>query len=94
MWEPAAKRAKLPPWATPYTLRHTAASLMAQAGVPFTIAAATLGHDPSVYLRTYAHLYPGDLAASPDAMDRARSHAIGGKSTVAHLKRPDLWRRN
>jgi len=32
---------------------------MAQRGVPVTAAAAALGHDPAVFLRTYAHFCPG-----------------------------------
>jgi integrase len=72
VWDPAAIKANLPTWATPYALRHTAASLLAQQGVPATVAAAMLGHDPAIFLRTYAHLYPGDLAAAADAIEEAR----------------------
>jgi hypothetical protein len=46
---------------------------MAQSGVPLTAAAAALGHDPAVLLRTYAHLYPSDA----DAMDGACAAARG-----------------
>ena len=66
----------LPGWATPYVLRHTAASLLAQSGVPVTAAAASLGHNPAIFLRTYAHLYPGGLGAVADAMDAARSAVV------------------
>ena len=41
-----------PSWATAYVLRHTATSLMAQCEVPVTAAAAALGQDPAVFLRT------------------------------------------
>jgi hypothetical protein len=75
--------ASLPSWATPYVLRHTAASLMAQSGVPVTAAAAALGHDPAVFLRTYAHLYPGDLKAVADAMVMARGAARGATNDDA-----------
>ncbi len=75
VWQPAAIRIGIADWATPYSLRHTAASLFAQRGVPVTTAAAILGHDPAVYLRTYAHLYPGDLGAAAEAMDGARAAA-------------------
>ena len=34
VWDPTALELDLPLWATPYVLRHTAASLMAQQGVP------------------------------------------------------------
>src|ERR1700677_3802398 len=37
---------------------------------------ASLGHDPAIFLRTYAHLYPGDLGAVADAMDAARTAVI------------------
>jgi hypothetical protein len=47
-----------------------------------------VGHDPAIFLRTYAHLYPGDLAAvaAADAMDAARSAVVdaqqlGGEGT-------------
>ena len=75
IWQPAVELAGLPPGVTPYVLRHTAASLMAQHGVPVSTAAAALGHDPAIYLRTYAHLYPGDLRSAADAMDAVRSAA-------------------
>lgn len=76
VWDPTAAELRLPHWATPYVLRHTTASLLAQSGVPVTAAAASLGHDPAIFLRTYAHLYPGDLGAVADAMDMARSTAL------------------
>jgi hypothetical protein len=44
--------------------------------VPATAADASLGHDPAIFLRTYAHLYPGDLGAVADAMDAARSAVV------------------
>jgi integrase len=81
VWEPAALELDLPSWATPYVLRHTAASLMAQQGVPVSAAAAALGHDPAIFLRTYAHLYPGDLRGVADAMDLARHSAREGAVT-------------
>ena len=80
VWQPAADELGLPSWATPYVLRHTAASLMAQRGVPVSAAAASLGHDPAIFLRTYAHLYPGDLRNVADAMDGARTEAIARRS--------------
>jgi integrase len=81
VWQPAANDIGLPKWATPYVLRHTAASLMAQRGVPVSAAAAALGHDPAIFLRTYAHLYPDDLRAVADAMDRARVETISECAT-------------
>ncbi len=64
--------AGLPAWVTPYTLRHTCASLLARQGVHPAVAADILGHDPAVYLRTYAHLYPEDRARAATALDAAR----------------------
>ncbi len=68
--------AGLPPWVTPYTLRHTCASLLARQGVHPTVAADILGHDPAVYLRTYAHLYPEDRALAAAALDAARPATV------------------
>ncbi len=81
VWQRAADEIGLPKWATPYVLRHTAASLMAQRGVPVSAAAAALGHDPAIFLRTYAHLCPEDLRAVADAMDRARTETFGQCTT-------------
>lgn len=81
VWQPAANDIGLPKWATPYVLRHTAASLMAQRGVPVSAAAAALGHDPAIFLRMCAHLYPDDLRAVADAMDRAHVETISECAT-------------
>ena len=85
VWDVARKKARLPDWVTPYVLRHTAASLMAQNGVSVTTAAAVLGHDPAIYLRTYAHLYPGDLQTAAQALDGARRDARTRKRPRAAL---------
>jgi len=88
IWQRGAEKAGLPSSSTPYVLRHTAASLMAQQGVPVSTAAAAaaaaaaLGHDPAIYLRTYAHLYPGDLRSAAHAMDAARAAARTEKLKV------------
>jgi hypothetical protein len=36
-----------------------------------------LGHDPAVYLRTYAHLYPQDLRSAANTLDGLRATAGG-----------------
>jgi integrase len=82
IWQPAVEQAGLPLGVTPYVLRHTAASLLAQQGVPVSTAAAALGHDPAIFLRTYAHLYPGDLRSAADAMDAVRTAARKEKAEV------------
>lgn len=53
-----------------HALRHTSASLMADAGVPITVLSAQLGHSlPSITYNLYAHLLPGrqDEAAAAAA---------------------------
>lgn len=58
----AAVRAKLP-GVTPHILRHTAATWMAQGGVPIERIARLLGHsDPRVTWKIYAKHSPGYLA--------------------------------
>ena len=38
-----------------------------------TTAAAIMGHDPAMFLRVYAHLYPGDLRGAAAVLDAART---------------------
>lgn len=47
-------------------MRHTAATLMLQAGVTPVVVAGILGHSPAVLLSTYAHALPN---AKRDAVD-------------------------
>ena len=55
---------------TPHTLRHTAASWMTQAGVPFPEIARYLGHaDSRITEKTYAHHSPDYLAGAKRALD-------------------------
>ncbi len=46
-----------PSGVTPYTLRHSFASLLIHAGEPVTYVASQLGHAPSMTLDTYAHVF-------------------------------------
>lgn len=58
---------------TPHTLRHTSASWMAQAGVPFPVIARYLGHsDSRITEKKYCHHAADYLAAATDALDRKR----------------------
>lgn len=41
-----------------HDMRHTAATLLLQAGVPPVVVAGILGHSPAVLLTTYAHALP------------------------------------
>ena len=75
----AAARAGLPEWFTPYTLRHTCASLMAQQGVPVTTAAAIVGHDPAMFLQVYSHLCPGDMRSAAAMLDAARTTELSSR---------------
>jgi integrase len=56
-------------WVVPYTFRHTAASLLLSAGVSVKAVAERLGHsDPSLTLRVYAHVLPGDQEKAAGVM--------------------------
>jgi hypothetical protein len=67
--------AAAPVWATPSVLRHTAASISAQSGVPLAAAVASLGHDPAIFWRAYVRLFPGAIGAVADT-DDARTAVI------------------
>lgn len=87
LFSETVQAAGLTAWITPYTLRHTCASLLARQGVHPTVAADILGHDPAVYLRTYPHLYPEDRARAASALEAARP--IGGLRQTPPQPRPD-----
>lgn len=58
---------------TPHVLRHTSASWMAQAGVPFPKIAGFLGHrDSRVTEAIYSHHAPGWLSEATGALDRRK----------------------
>lgn len=65
----------LPESITPYTLRHTCATMLARAGVPVTVAAKFMGHDPVEFLRTYADVFDADLGTAADAIAAAFTRA-------------------
>jgi integrase len=53
-----------------HDLRHTAASLMLNHGVPIIAVSRRLGHSKvSITLDTYAHLFPGVQSGAADLMD-------------------------
>jgi integrase len=69
----AAKRAGLV-GVSPYVLRHTAAVLLAQAGVPISEISQYLGHtSSSVTERVYARYSPDYLRRASDALDTVLS---------------------
>lgn len=55
--------AKLPAWVTPHVLRHTFASLAAQAGISLFKIGAWMGHSMTEVTEIYAHLaaYDADI---------------------------------
>ncbi len=56
---------------TPHTLRHTAATWMAQAGVPLWVIAKYLGHSSTKTTeRVYAHHNPSFLIEAKEALER------------------------
>lgn len=58
---------------TPHTMRHTAASIMARAGIDLHVIAKVLGHSYGKTSELYAHLRPGHLQAAIDALGKATS---------------------
>lgn len=68
IFRPAAADAGVE-WATPYTLRHTAASLLLSAGCSIPTVSARLGHEKSSQtLDTYAHIMPNDQSKATAAL--------------------------
>ncbi|HUQ64199.1 MAG TPA: hypothetical protein VM121_10635, partial [Acidimicrobiales bacterium] len=48
-----------------------------------------MGHDPAMFLRTYAHLYPGDMRGAAAVLDEARTTEISssrGADVVQELR--------
>jgi len=80
----ARNRACISPRFRIHDLRHTAASLMIQAGYPPKMLQEILGHASiTTTLDLYGHLYPGDMDRYADRLDSAADEA--GKSKM----RPD-----
>jgi integrase len=76
----AAKEAVAANEATPYTLRHSFASLLIWEGRPVTYGAAQLGHSPATTLRTYAHVFEeledAERTSAEVAIQRARGKLV------------------
>jgi integrase len=63
-----------------HDLRHTAASLMVQAGYPPKMLQEIMGHASiTTTLDLYGHLYPGDMDRYADRLDRAADDASKAK---------------
>jgi len=68
-----------------HDLRHTAASLMIQAGYPPKMLQEIMGHASiTTTLDLYGHLYPGDMDRYADRLDSAAGEADAAKM------RPDV----
>lgn len=63
---------------TPYTLRHTMATLLLRAGISLKVVSVRLGHaDVATTLRNYAHVLPGDQERAAAVMgDFLAPHAL------------------
>jgi len=62
------------PRLTFHALRHTAATLMLEAGTHIRVVADRLGHaDPAVTLRVYSHVTPTMQRAASDELDAVLS---------------------
>jgi integrase len=66
---PAARRAGIEPVPVVHDLRHTAASLMARAGLSMRDAQEILGHSRSTMTDRYTHLWPDELAKKVAKLD-------------------------
>ena len=72
-----------------HDLRHTAASLMLNHGIPLIIASRRLGHArPSITLDVYGHLIPNRQAEAAELMDELvvplKLHPIAPNCTKLH----------
>lgn len=65
----ARERAGLGPDVVPYTMRHTAGTWLAQAGVDLWIIGGWLGHTQQRTTELYAHHSPHHMAAARKVMD-------------------------
>ena len=85
---PACARAKVRSQFRIHDLRHTAASLMIQAGFPPKMLQEIMGHaSTTTTLDLYGHLYPGDMDCYADRLDQAaaakmRPDAAGSISEI------------
>ena len=95
-FRPAVAAARLPEGLRVHDLRHTAASLAIRENASVKIVQAMLGHRSATQtLDRYGHLYPGDLDALAERLDRAHAAAMagevwpqGGPAVVQLRKRP------
>jgi integrase len=78
---PARSQAPISPRFRIHDLRHTAASLMIQAGYPPKMLQEIMGHASiTTTLDLYGHLYPGDMDRYADRLDSAADEAGKAKT--------------
>lgn len=91
VWNPTVEAVRVAdpefPEITPYSLRHTAASLAISSGANVLAVQRMLGHkSAAMTLDTYADLFPDDLEAVSGRLDAARIAALAtaeGEATEA-----------
>jgi integrase len=89
-WNPAVKRAAVPPAITPQGLRHTCASLLVDQGADPVAVQEHLGHrDVATTLRIYRHLFADSSDRLTSALDAlystAEAEALKATEKVASL---------
>ncbi len=81
-WKPLLRRAGVPESLTFHQLRHGAASLLLNQGVPVPVVSKYLRHrNPSITMTTYAHIIEGTGGVAADALNQTL-----GTSQKRHLK--------
>jgi integrase len=90
VFTPARQAAKLDSRLRLHDLRHTAASLMIQAGYPPKMVQEILGHASiTTTLDLYGHLFPGDLDRYANLLDEAAGRARVAKQGPQDNEDPD-----
>lgn len=83
-WAAMCKAADLPKGCTLHSLRHTAATLMLQAGVDIKTCAQRLGHaNATMLLKVYAHVLSENDAKAADTLARLITNSGNKKSDCA-----------
>jgi integrase len=90
---PARARAELSDRFRIHDLRHTAASLMIQAGYPPKMLQEIMGHASiTTTLDLYGHLYPGDMDRYADRLDSAAGSTDPARIRPGGDERDDVTR--
>lgn len=91
-FKPAVSAAGRPD-ATPYTLRHSAASLLLWSGRTINYVARELGHSPAMSMQTYQHVIEDlefdERTPVDEAIRRARAEVAGRREVGMILPQPE-----